>query len=82
VRNGVLPSFEDALRRTAKFTYLVKDPARYDAKVFEQLREAGCVLELRNTKRRGIRTHVDAVRHSSLAAHCDDLLQQVARSKR
>jgi len=82
LRNGVLPSFEDALRRTSKFTYLVKDPARYDARVFEQLREAGCVLEVRNTKRRGIRTHVDAVRHSALAAHCDELLQQVALPKK
>ncbi|HYP86795.1 MAG TPA: hypothetical protein VEQ59_01545, partial [Polyangiaceae bacterium] len=77
VRNGVLPNVEDVRLRSRDYTYVVKDPSVYDSNVFSTLRNAGCVLELRNLKRRRIHTSADATRRSELPAKCDALLAEL-----
>jgi len=49
LRNGRLPSFDEAKRVTGNLTYLVKDPAAYPPSKVTQLISAGCALEVRET---------------------------------
>jgi len=77
VRNGVLPNLEDVRLRYRDYTYVVKDPSVYNGNVFSTLRSNGCVLEVRNLKRRNIHTSADAARRSELPARCDALLAEL-----
>jgi len=49
VRDGTLPSFEQAKRVSGSMTYLVKDPKSYNAAKVNALVDAGCAIEVRET---------------------------------
>ena len=46
VRNGSLPSFDDAKRVSGGMTYLVKDPSSYSTAKVNALVDAGCAIEV------------------------------------
>ena len=77
-RDGVLPSFKEAVRWSARTTYLVRDPSVYTRKIFEQLDEAGCVLEVqRGSKQKGMKGCADTRSRKELPARCDALLREL-----
>jgi hypothetical protein len=47
LRDGRLPSFEEAKRTTGSLTYLVKDPKAYGPAKINHMLDAGCALEVR-----------------------------------
>ncbi|MEP7051723.1 MAG: glycosyltransferase family 39 protein [Pseudomonadota bacterium] len=49
VRNGTLPSFDEAKRVAGSMTYLVKDPNAYSAEKVNAMIDAGCAIEVRET---------------------------------
>jgi hypothetical protein len=49
VRNGRMPSFEEARRVSGSMTYLVKNPRAYSPAKVNALIDAGCALEVRET---------------------------------
>jgi hypothetical protein len=79
-RDGVLPSFKEAVRWSARTTYLVRDPSVYTRKIFERLDEAGCVLEVqRGSKRKGMKGCADTRGRKELPAKCDALLRELTQ---
>jgi hypothetical protein len=79
-RDGVLPSFKAMVRRSARTTYLVRDPSVYTRKTFDQLDEAGCVLELqRGPKNEGMKGCADTRGRSEPPARCDSLLRELTQ---
>jgi hypothetical protein len=80
-RNKVLPSYNEAKRRSRKMTFLAKDPAVYGRDTFEQLAKAGCVLEIRRgsapVTKRG---YADTRRTEPLPPRCDQLLRELVGS--
>ncbi len=49
VRNGQLPSFDSAKRVAGSLTYLVKEPRSYDGRKVNEMIDAGCALEVKET---------------------------------
>jgi hypothetical protein len=47
LRNGRLPSFDEAKRVSGSFTYLVQNPKAYSAAKLNHMLDAGCALEVR-----------------------------------
>jgi hypothetical protein len=79
-RDGVLPSYIDAKRRSRSTTYLVKDSETYRGNTFEKMRAAGCVLDIRrNTAPITKRGYADSRRTEPLPARCDKLLRDLKR---
>jgi hypothetical protein len=79
-RDGVLPSFKEAVRSSARTTYLVRDPSVYTRETFDQLSKAGCVLELqRGSKKKGMKGCADTRGRRELPARCDALLRELTQ---
>lgn len=49
VRDGRLPSFDEAKRVSGSMTYLVKDPNTYSASKVNAMADAGCAIEVRES---------------------------------
>jgi hypothetical protein len=80
-RDGALPSFKTAVRGSGGTTYLVRDPSVYTSETFDQLYEAGCVLEVqRGSKRKGMKGCADTRRRKEPPARCDSLLRELTQS--
>lgn len=80
-RDGVLPNYAKAKRRSGRHAYIVRDPRAYGRKTFERLLEAGCVVQLRRGSRgKGTRGYADT-KAEDLPASCDALLAKNARRK-
>lgn len=81
VRAGMLPDAEEVMLRHQRSSYIVKDPAVYDRKVFGRLRKEGCVLEVRRGRARKTPSFADTSRASPLPAKCDALLTKLTVSR-
>jgi hypothetical protein len=79
-RDGALPSFRAAVRRSARTTYLVRDPSVYNRNTFEELYAAGCVIEVqRGPKNKGMKGCADIVGRREPPAECDSRLRELTR---